>query len=87
MAQTPLFANIAELSALNVFTYLSSRFTVVYVPFKAFAPKTNQLTCHFFTGDLYIRLVGDRTTARVCATYAPLSIEPNLYRVQAVASG
>ena len=41
MAKTPLFANIAELSALNVFTFLSSRFTVVYVSFKAIVPKTN----------------------------------------------
>ena len=54
MAQTPLFANIAELSALSVFTLLSSRFTVVSVPFKVIFPKTNQLTCHSFTGDLYI---------------------------------
>ena len=53
MAQTPLFANIAELSALSVFTFLSSRFTVVSVPFKVIVPKTNQLTCHSFTGDLY----------------------------------
>ena len=56
MAQTPLFATIAELSALNVFTFLSSRFTVVHVPFKVVLPKTNQMTCHSFTGDLYIRL-------------------------------
>ena len=34
MTQTPLFANIAILSALNVNTFLSSRFTVVSVPFK-----------------------------------------------------
>ena len=53
MAQTPLLANIAELSALNVFTFLSSRFTVVSVPFKVIVPKTSQLTCHSFTGDLY----------------------------------
>ena len=53
MAQTPLFANISELSALNVFTFLSSLFTVVSVPFKVIVPKTNQLTCHSFTGDLY----------------------------------
>ena len=55
MAQTPLFANIAELSALNVFTFLTSRFTVVSVPFEVIAPKTNQLTCHSFTGDLYVK--------------------------------
>ena len=55
MTQTPLFANIAELSALNVFTFLSSRFTVVSAPFKVIVRKTNQLTCHSFTGDLYIK--------------------------------
>ena len=54
MTQTPLFANIAKLSALNVFTFLSSCFTVVSVPFKIIVPKTNQLTCHSFTEDLYI---------------------------------
>ena len=54
MAQTQLFANIAELSALSVFTFLSSRFTVVSVPFKVIVLKTNQLTCHSFTGDLYL---------------------------------
>ena len=53
MAQTPLFANIAELSELNVFTFLSSCFTVVSVPFKVIVPKIKQLTCHSFTGDLY----------------------------------
>ena len=62
MAQTPLFANIAELSALNVFTFLSSRFTKLSVPFKVIVPKANQLTCNFFTGDVYdiefIRLLG-----------------------------
>ena len=51
MAQTPLFANIAELSALNVFTFLSSRFTVHSVRAKIIVPKTNQLTCHSFTED------------------------------------
>ena len=54
MAQTPFFANIAELSALSVFTFLSSRFTVVSV-FKVIFSKINQLTCHSFTGDLYMR--------------------------------
>ena len=54
MAQTQLFANIAELSALNVFTFPSSRFTVLYVPLKVIVPKTNQLSCHSFTGDLCI---------------------------------
>ena len=29
MTQAPLFANIAELSALNVFTFLSNRCTVL----------------------------------------------------------
>ena len=57
MAQTPLFANIAELSTLDVFTFLLSRFTVVSVPFKVveWHPKTNQLTCHSFTGDRYAK--------------------------------
>ena len=55
MAQTLLFANIAELSALSVLTILSSRFSVVSVPFKVIVLKTSQLTCHSFTGDLYIR--------------------------------
>ena len=55
MAQTPLFANIAELSALSVFAFLSSRFAVLSVLFKVIVPKTNQLTCHSFTGDLYVR--------------------------------
>ena len=57
MAQIPLFANIAELSALNVFTFQSSRFTAVSVPFKVIFSKTNQLTYHSFTGDLYIFFV------------------------------
>ena len=39
MAQTPLFANIAELSELNVFTFISSHFTVVYVPFQSYCPQ------------------------------------------------
>ena len=62
MAQTPLFVNVAELSALNVFTFLSSRFTKLSVPFKVIVPKASQLTCYSFTGDLYdiefIRLLG-----------------------------
>ena len=58
MVQTPLFSNIAELSALNVFTFLSSSFTVVSVPFRVIVPKTNQLTCHSFTGDLYVSVPG-----------------------------
>ena len=33
MAQTPLFANSADLSALNVLTFVSSRFIVVSVRF------------------------------------------------------
>ena len=48
MVQTSLFANIAALSALNVFTFISSRLTadihVTSVPFKVIVPKTNQLT-------------------------------------------
>ena len=55
MAHTPLFANIAERSALNVFTFLSS--PVVPVPFIVIVPKANQLTCHSFTGDLYMHQV------------------------------
>ena len=56
MVQTLLFANIAELSALNVFTFLSSSFAVVSMPFRDIVPKTNQLTCYSFTGDLYVRI-------------------------------
>ena len=56
MAQTLLLVNIAELSTLNVFTFLSSRFTVVSVPLKVIVPKINQLTYHSFTGDLYKRI-------------------------------
>ena len=54
MTQAPLFANIAELYTLSVFTFLSSRFTVASAPFKVIAQKTNQLTCHSFTEDLYL---------------------------------
>ena len=56
MAQKPLLANIAELSTLNVFTFISIRFTALSVPFKVIVPKTNQLTCHSFTGDQYLHL-------------------------------
>ena len=38
----------------NVFTFLSSRFTLGSGQFKLIVPKTNQLTCHSFTGDLYV---------------------------------
>ena len=38
----------------KLFTFLSSRFTVVSVPFKNVVSKTNQLTCHSFTGDLHM---------------------------------
>ena len=55
MAQPPIFANIVELSTLSVFASLSSRFAVVSVPFKVIVPKTNQLTFHSFTGDLYVK--------------------------------
>ena len=65
MAQTPLFADIAELSALNVFTFLSSRFTVVFVSFKVIVPKISQLTCHSFTGDLYLKAMEDAEEAVV----------------------
>ena len=56
MAQTPSFANIAELFTLNVLTFLSSRFTVVSAPFKVVVQNTNQLTCHSFIGDLYFAI-------------------------------
>ena len=49
-----MFANIAELYALSGSTFLSSRFTVVSVPFKVIVPNTKELTCHSFTGDLYL---------------------------------
>ena len=57
MTQAPfaLLANIAELSALCKRLHISIKsFTLVSVPFKVIAPKANQLTCHPFTGDLYI---------------------------------
>ena len=63
MAQTPSFANIAELSALNVFTFLSISFTIVSVSFKVIVPKTSQLTCHSFTGDLHIVVQNKYTLA------------------------
>ena len=74
MAQTLLFANIAELSALNVFTFLSSRFTEVSVPFKVIVPKTNQLTCHSFAGDLYLRyyMTGYRKSSGFCNMMCPV---------------
>ena len=54
MAQTQLFANIVELSAQTYSHFYQVFFTVVSVPFKVIVPKPNQLTCHSFTGDLYI---------------------------------
>ena len=71
MAQTQLFANVAELSALSVFTFLSSRFTVVSVPFKVIVLKTNQLTCHSFTGDLYMSNFAshDEYAAKICSLF------------------
>ena len=82
MAQTSLFAKIDELPALNVFTFVSSRFTVLSVPFKVIVPKTNQLTCHSFSGDLYvmiqlitrivrIRLQEQNSCKQLCSQKAP----------------
>ena len=56
MPETLLYTNIAEQSALNVFTFLSSGFNAVFEPFKCIVPKRNQLTCHSFTEDLYITM-------------------------------
>ena len=66
MAQAPLFANIAELTALNVFTFLSSCFTVVSVSFKVIVSKTEQLTCHSLTGDLSVHTALPACLAGFC---------------------
>ena len=63
MAQTPLIANIAELSALNVLTFLSSRFTVVCV-IQSYCPKNKPADLPLF----YWRPAQSAKAEELCAT-------------------